>query len=1025
MAKVKDLFERSGTTSLDETRQLFTQLDVLVHFDDDVTGWKEMARWLKYEENVEIGDRWSTPHVPTAALSALSQVRQGFADGRCAIGLGVKPPEGSVHKVSDAIMQTLRGGRVRLTEAQSSRLESVLLSPHKHKHRNVLHSSHHGIQSQSSMMEEPTTPDSPDDDAEDEKQDKRSSKKPFLRRRSGVGKNVAESTHNYPTGTTPNNLEPYKPNRHLTRKLPKSCEAANILVGQCSFLTETVLGFCRLDNAATQDDYTEVDVPTRFAFVALGPPDKSNIWQLIEIARGMAALLNDKVFCEVAYRSTQSDDLVAGIDEFLDDLTILPPSIWDPSVHLEPPGKTMTMDKIRRRLSVTKRGFMGPESPTQEEGASEDQSLMRSGRVFGGLIKDIRHRYPQYWSDIKDGFHIQCVASVVFLFFACITPIVTFGGLMGQKTDGYMGTMEMLLSGAVCGTCFALFSGQPLTIIGATGPLLIFESILYHICKENQIDFMSLRFWVGAWTTVILLVIVAFDLSALVRYITRFTEESFAILISVIFIVEAFSKILEIWHIAPVNIGVIRQPFDYGCLCVVNNFTANDTVTSYGTTTALWSMNASYEYLNSTNASETGFGRIRTDCTLADGRIVVKKDGCITEQQCTHDQWRSLDGDACNIESVTGAVPDVFLLSFILFIATFTTAMFLRSLRTGRVFPAIMKSTLADFAVLLAVLTWTGIDLLFGLDTPKLNVPAEFKPTNANRGWLINPAAVTHIWLIPLALIPALLGSILVFLDQQITAVIVNRKEHRLVKGHGYHLDLLVIAVLILICSFLGLPWFVAATVRAITHVRSLFRQSDVQVPGERPQMLGVREQRLTGVCIHLLIALSTQFTRILQFIPMPVLYGVFLYMGVTSLGGVQFIQRVGILLMPEKYQPDYIFLRHVKALRVHAFTAVQCACFVAMWVIKSIKLTLISFPVMLIVLMCVRKLLDYVFTQSDLYWLDHLLPDDQRRAKEDKQLELLEDNETNNNELSRLKEMPDSHTVEVDERVDGKAQSH
>ena len=43
--------------------------------------------------------------------------------------------------------------------------------------------------------------------------------------------------------------------------------------------------------------------------------------------------------------------------------------------------------------------------------------------------------------------------------------------------------METILSAAVCGVIYALFSGQPLTIIGATGPLLIFESTLYHICR--------------------------------------------------------------------------------------------------------------------------------------------------------------------------------------------------------------------------------------------------------------------------------------------------------------------------------------------------------------------------------------------------------------------------------------------------------------------------------------------------------------------------------------------------------------
>lgn len=60
-------------------------------------------------------------------------------------------------------------------------------------------------------------------------------------------------------------------------------------------------------------------------------------------------------------------------------------------------------------------------------------------------------------------------------------------------------------------------------------------------------------------------------------------------------------------------------------------------------------------------------------------------------------------------------------------------------------------------------------------------------------------------------------------------------------KGHGYHLDLMVLSVLIFICAMMGLPWFVAATVRAVTHVRSLIKESDLRAPGERPQFLGVR----------------------------------------------------------------------------------------------------------------------------------------------------------------------------------------
>lgn len=42
-------------------------------------------------------------------------------------------------------------------------------------------------------------------------------------------------------------------------------------------------------------------------------------------------------------------------------------------------------------------------------------------------------------------------------------------------------------------------------------------------------------------------------------------------------------------------------------------------------------------------------------------------------------------------------------------------------------------------------------------------------------------------------------------------------------KGGGYHLDLLVISLLVLICSFFGLPFYVAATVLSVMHVEVCF----------------------------------------------------------------------------------------------------------------------------------------------------------------------------------------------------------
>lgn len=56
----------------------------------------------------------------------------------------------------------------------------------------------------------------------------------------------------------------------------------------------------------------------------------------------------------------------------------------------------------------------------------------------------------------------------------------------------------------------------------------------------------------------------------------------------------------------------------------------------------------------------------------------------------------------------------------------------------------------------------------------------------------------------------------------------------------------------------------------------------------------------------------------------MPVLYGVLMYMGISALKGMQFVDRIGLIFMPTKYQPDYYYLRHVPIKTVHLFTFIQ-----------------------------------------------------------------------------------------------------
>jgi len=132
--------------------------------------------------------------------------------------------------------------------------------------------------------------------------------------------------------------------------------------------------------------------------------------------------------------------------------------------------------------------------------------------------------------------------------------------------------------------------------------------------------------------------------------------------------------------------------------------------------------------------------------------------------------------------------------------------------------------------------------------------------------------------------------------------------------------------------------------------------------------------------------------------------------MGVASLNGIQFFDRILLFFMPKKYQPDVPYLRKVELWRVHMFTGVQCASLVGLWVIKDIKATSILFPVMLVIMMGVRVALNWVFTKNELKILDDILPEHKRTERLDDDAEVEED-----------KDLPGAPgVVPEDERGDG-----
>ncbi|XP_056587386.1 electrogenic sodium bicarbonate cotransporter 1 isoform X1 [Triplophysa dalaica] len=933
--------------------QLFTELDELLAVDGQEMEWKETGRWLKFEEKVEKGgERWSKPHVATLSLHSLFQLKNCIEKGTIVLDMEANSLQQIVEMITDSQI-----GSGQLKADLKDMVMYTLLRKHKHQ-----------------------------------------TKKSNLRSLADIGKSVSSASRLFshqengsPTtahrNLTSNSLvdlsdKPEKDqlNNKFMKKIPRDAEASNVLVGEVDFLDTPFVAFVRLQQAVMLGGLTEVPVPTRFLFVLLGPKGKAKSYR--EIGRAIATLMSDEVFHDIAYKAKDRGDLLAGIEEFLDEVIVLPPGEWDPDIRIEPPKSVPSADK---RKNILASGWDGLQmnGGTPHNGGDGDggghavgEELKMTGKFCGGLILDIKRKLPFFASDFYDALHIQSLSAILFIYLGTVTNAITFGGLLGDATENMQGVLESFLGTALSGAVFCLFAGQPLTILSSTGPVLVFERLLFNFSKDNEFDYLEFRLWIGLWSAFLCLILVATDASFLVQYFTRFTEEGFSALISFIFIYDSFKKMLKLADHHRINsdfdMNLVTQ---YGCHCTPPD--GNSSALYMDKIEAL--MNSTgQQHMNATWASLT-----RTECLEWGGQVI---------------------GPAC------GYVPDITLMSFILFFGTYTCSMGLKKFKTSRFFPTTVRKIISDFATILAIMIFCGVDALVGVDTPKLLVPSEFKPTSPNRGWFVPPFGGNPWWVYLAASLPALLVTILIFMDQQITAVIVNRKEHKLKKGAGYHLDLFWVSILMILCSFMALPWYVAATVISIAHIDSLKMETKTSAPGEQPKFLGVREQRVTGIFVFILTGLSVFMAPVLKFIPMPVLYGVFLYMGVASLNGVQFMDRLQLLLMPAKHQPDLIYLRHVPLRRVHLFTFIQILCLALLWVLKS-TVAAIIFPVMILALVAVRKAMDYLFSQHDLSYLDDVMPEKDKKKKEDEKKKKKKkgsiDSEMNDSDFPAIENVP------------------
>uniref|UniRef100_A0A0N5C335 Anion exchange protein n=1 Tax=Strongyloides papillosus TaxID=174720 RepID=A0A0N5C335_STREA len=889
---LKNLIENVKIPTPAIMSELLLYKEILYDSGDFETLWYESCRHIKYCQVVEgEGTRLSKPFITLMNIQSLFQIRNCFKKGVILLDLTVSSYKDLIDNVTSVCRQ-----RNIIDDEECTLLRSIFSAPKYHFVNNKLR--YIDRDSRYSGNKEAKFIDSSDDDG---------SIKEELDERVSLKDDKEEDDR-------------------FMSKLQPNTESSIIMCGVVRRLTHPVCIFVRL-KTKTQF-YPEIPshpVPTRFVFILL-TPNENYKHELLYIGRTLCALLADDIFKNVVYNCTTNLIICEAIDEFISQIISIPPkqlNIYN--TRLDPiEDKSIEGRKIGIGLNEEDDNdevFEDYENNMDNIDMSLDYQLIRTGKIFGGLVKDIKRKSPNFFSDFSDFFYGrfgQSLASTFFIFFAALTSALTFGAVMEIALNKEMAAIENILACAICGVIFGLFSGQPLNILTATGPTLAFETIIFSFSKTHNWDFLPFRFWVGLSIAIYLTIFIAFDLCTLVSLITRYTEEAFTILIGIVFILQALKDLISIGHSYPIQKN-IHQIFESPCLCNL------------------------------------------TGTTLIHKLKKVKNfdpSSCLAIGGQPH-------GLMCDYK------PDIFLFSIILTSITVFIAYLLTALRHSNFFSSKIRQSLSDFNIVIAITVSTILSIVVGLDVPTLKIPETFKPTK-DRSWIINPLIFDTYETYLYAGLLGICYSILIMLDQQITSAIVNKKDHLLRKGNGYHLDLIIVALLIVICATFGLPFYIANTVISLMHVESLKIYTTCNAPGEKAQLLGIKEQRLTSIIPHIIIGFSVSLTAIIKLVPLPVLIGVFLYMGIISLSSLQFVQRLRLFFIPIKHQPDLPWLRNMPMYRVHLFTVTQIVCLTGLFLVKYNKTTSMIFPLMIVLIIIIRlTILKVLFKERELLSLD------------------------------------------------------
>ncbi|XP_072292170.1 solute carrier family 4 member 11-like isoform X1 [Eucyclogobius newberryi] len=519
-----------------------------------------------------------------------------------------------------------------------------------------------------------------------------------------------------------------------------------------------------------------------------------------------------------------------------------------------------------------------------------------------GVYEDLRRRLPLYPSDFTDGITndrslLKYTTTAIFLYIAILLPNIAFGSLNDESTRGEIDVQKTIVGQSIGGVIYALFAGSPLVIPLTTAPLAIFISVIRGICDDYKLDFDAFYACIGLWNSLFLILGGLFNVSLLMKLFKRSTEEVIALFISIAFVGDAVKGTVKIF-----------DHFYYG-----------PTIATSNTTLVLQQITEILEQANNHTANGTGHSNL----LLLPESLVV----------CTRERP---------------------ILCLLLMLGTLWLGYALYLIKRSPYLNSTVREVVSDCAlpISIIILSFIGSYLFIDVPLPQFSVHNgpifNFPPFDKLTG--MNTLSAVGL---------GFLLALLIFIDQNIVISLTHVPEHKLLKGTTFHWDLVLTGLINILMSCLGLPWMHAAFPHSSLHARQLAKvEQHVENGHVYSTIVSVKETRLTALVANILIGVSAFMLPIpLQWIPKPVLYGLFLYIAATSLDGNQMVDRMALLLKEQTSYPPTHYIRRVPQRKVHYFTAMQMVqliilCAFGMYPLPYMKMV---FPLLMILLVPVR----------------------------------------------------------------------